>query len=267
MPRLRVQVGGLLAATGTWSNTLEFFLSGAISSQATLQSIANATFTALTADASFKAGFCADTTFKSVKMLYYPTNTPPAALVAESAGSPVYGSAAAIHAPQVCAVASLRTGTAGRSYRGRTYVPYRGASISSAGVLTSTAQGIVNTYVQRIVTQVATALGSASISAAWVVWSEKLGTGSAVASVLVGTQCDTQRHRNDNRDESYASYAPPSVVVSSTDQAEVDRLNAILNEVVPGISAPPAGFTDVLGIIAGAVLTDGEESAPAESEE
>lgn len=260
MPRMRVQFGGTIGANGEWSNTLEFLLSGPVGSQATLQAIATAIRSNLSADTSWKTAYCTDTNLLTVKCLYYANNTGTATLVAEASGAAIPGTATPVHAPQVCSVASLRTTLPGRSYRGRTYVPYRGTNIAASGILTSTGQGLVSLFVNRLVTQVGAALASSSLTASWVVWSSKNGTGTPVAAVLVGTQADTIRHRGRNANETYSSYTPPSVTLTESDQDTVDAINALANQGISAIVGPvePSGAQvgEVLGIIAGAILEE-----------
>jgi hypothetical protein len=254
MTRLRVSVGGVIGTVGAWSNTLEFMLTGTIPNQTVLTTVATSIRTSLLASAAFKAGFCTDTDMRTVKLLYYPTNVPPATLVAEVGGSPQGGTQTAIHAPQVCVVASLRSNVAGRSGRGRTYVPYRSTGVLANGTVTSAGQNAVAGYVTAIVTAVGTALASQSVNAAWVIWSPKLGNSVPVASVLVGSQCDTIRHRNQNRDEVYAAFTVPALQMQTEDDEQLAVINAIAN----GSFWDPIDFRtagEVIPIIIGAAKT------------
>jgi len=212
MARLRVSVGGVIATVGKWSNTYEFLLGAAVPDQNTLQTIANACVTNLSASTALKAALCSDTSVAEVKLLAYASNTGPASFVATGNGAPFIGTLSPVHAPQVAAVASLRTGGAGRSYRGRVFIPYRGSGISPAGALTSTTPTTVGQAAVAVRTAIVSAAATSGVSAIWVVWSPKLGTGSPVTAVLVGNQCDTIRHRNDNRDETYTAVTVPSAV-------------------------------------------------------
>lgn len=252
MTRLRVSVGGTLATKGVWSNTLEFMLTGTVSGQAQLQTIAGAIRSTIAASAGFVNGICNDTRLTTVKCLYYPTNVPPAGLVAEAGGTPVPGNAAPFHAPQVCVVASLRSNVAGRSGRGRTYVPYRGQQIGTDGSISSAGQTAIAAYVNGIVSAVGTSLAAQSLNAAWVIWSPKLGNSVPVASVLVGNQCDTIRHRNENRDEVYSAFSVPALQLQTEDDEQEAAINAIANgSFWQGIDFRTAG--EVIPIIIGAV--------------
>lgn len=258
MPRLRVQVGGALAGNSDWSNTFEFLLSGSIATQAALQSVMNAIYTTLAASTPFKTGYGSDSTMVNLKGLYYPSNTGPSSFVAQSVGAAVVGIAAPVMAPQVCVVASLRTNIAGRSYRGRVFVPYRAGNISSAGVVNSTGQTAVASYVQAVVSAVASALTAQSLTASWVVWSPTKGTGTPVTAILVGSQCDTIRHRNRNRAEAYVSFTPPSTTLEVPSAAEADAINALRNSFVKAHVDPSVAgnLDDVAGLVVDAVAIE-----------
>lgn len=252
MTRLRLTVGGLIGPTQSWSNTLEFSLSAPVSSQLLLQTLVGNIRTTLSGDANFKAGLCGDSSLVSVKALQYNTNAPPATLVAEATGTAVNGTTTSLHAPQVCVVASLRTSAAGRSGRGRTFVPYRGAAISSLGVVSSAGQAIIAAYVNAISTAVFSALAMQSIASAWIVYSPKTGNMLPLSAINVGTQCDTIRHRNNNRDEAYTAFVPAHAVITVDNDEDEEALGAVQNTPIPAdlflkpIQGPPAGFVNAL---------------------
>lgn len=229
MPRLRVQLGGKIGPIASWSNTAEFILSAQVASQTALQAIVDATKTTLSTSAGLKGGLCTDTTVTSIKMLHYPNTTGLANLVAESAGSPIGGIQAPVHAPQVAVVASLRTGNAGRSQRGRMYVPYRASGVSPLGVVNSATQALIAAYANAIGTAVVAACATQAVAASWVVWSPTKATSAPVSAVLVGSQCDTIRHRNDAGDEIYASFPVLAAQVEAGDAQSEEYLDAIKN--------------------------------------
>lgn len=255
--RLRYQIGGSIGSFGPWSNTYEFILGSAVSSQAVLQAITNSVGTTLAGSGAYKAALCTDTSLGYGKALYYPVNTGAATLVAQTPFTATAGTATAVHAPQVCTVASFRTGTAGRSYRGRAYIPYRSTNINALGVVASAGQTIINAHVSALVAAMGTALAAQSISGSWVVWSPKLGTGTAVNALLVGNQCDTQRHRNDNREEIYSSFAvtPLTVEVDPADPDADEKLK-ILNGVANAPIFGGRGQETLQGIIGLAALAE-----------
>lgn len=249
--RLEVSVGGSLGTASDWSCTMNFMLGAAVPSPAVLQTISNAISTALKADAVFLASFCTDTTIATVKCLYYPTNVPPVGFVASTATAAVAGTAPPVHAPQVCVVASLRTGSAGRSYRGRVYVPYRGSHIAPSGAVDGSGVVAAGSFANRLQYQVRTALLAQSISASWNVWSKKLAAGIPITQILVGNQCDTIRHRNRNELESYTPYAITSV--SAPDDDDSSEIEALQQEIFQGwnqdANVPPWLPTAVVQVI------------------
>lgn len=277
MPRLRCQIGGAGPVSGDWSCTFEFLLSDAIASQAVLQTIANTLMTQMAGVANIPASLGTDTTIRTAKLLYYPTNTGTASLVASSTGAAITGGAIPVHCPQVAVVASLRTAVAGRSGRGRVFWPYRSSNIAASGVVNTTGQTLINGAVAGVVSSMGVALAGQSISGSWVVWSPKLGVGNSITSVLIGNQCDTIRHRNDNRAEVYHAFAvtPLTVEVPDDDpdaESIQERLNAVANRAFGPITGPPAPVSHILqGIIGGAVLVEAEgldsESAQPQTEE
>lgn len=227
MPRLRVALSGPGPVENVAWNA-DFALTGTITSLATLQTIATALRTSLAADAAFKAGFCNDTQITDVKLLYYPAFSGLASLVAESAGAGILGTTPAVHPPQICVVASLRSNLAGRSFRGRQYWPYRGSGVSSAGSTAGGGQTIVALAAQALKNDVVAACTASSIGAAWGVYSPKLSLMTPIVDVLVGSQCDTQRRRNVNRDETYAVSPVTVTTIVVPDEDAKDAVDAVI---------------------------------------
>lgn len=103
--------------------------------------------------------------------------------------------------PQVAAVITWRTGLAGRSFRGRTYLPFIDESTSSDG--TVSAPQI--TRMETVITQMLTVFGPSGSDANWqfVIISEEAAgaprvpkVGSAVTAGLARPILYTQRRRN-----------------------------------------------------------------------
>jgi hypothetical protein len=249
MPRLRVQVGGPLGSASDWSNTYEFALSANVPDLPTLQTIANAFQANCGTQAGVKAGICNDTSITSPKLLFYPDGAARATLVAVGSGAAVTGTVSAVHAPQVCVVASLRSNAAGRSNRGRLFVPYRGSNISALGVVNNVAQPLINGHVQGVVAALQAALVSSSLVGAWVIYSEKNKAYINVVNVLVGNQCDTIRHRNRNRAEAYAAYPVTPTPIQSQSQDDFDAkafLQGTRVEILPIDKASQPGWVSGL---------------------
>jgi hypothetical protein len=254
MPRIEAVVGGPMGGNTTWSVTSHYMLGSPVADYATLLSVANATMTALSASTAFKQGIATDTTVQSVKLLYYPSNTGAASLVAISTVAAFTGSNTAICPPQVSVVASLRTTAAGRSGRGRMYVPYRTSSVNPSGLLSAAAYTAVGAFVNNLKSSVIQSLSTASIAATWVVWSHKLGAGQPVSTILIGNHCDTQRRRNANDVE---SYTPVTVTATAA-------LAPVGGELVEGALSKIINLTTnaVEGFVEGAVAAYDPDGDP-----
>lgn len=86
-------------------------------------------------------------------------------------------------AHQVAAVVSVKTAYAGRSYRGRNYLPALTESEWSNGLLDSTTGNAIQQYYDDLVA----ALGASGSNAdyMWVVWSKKLQAYNGVTDTIV----------------------------------------------------------------------------------
>lgn len=105
------------------------------------------------------------------------------------AGTNVGGEAA----HQVAVVVTHKTQYAGRSYRGRHYLPAIAASLFTAGMLQNTTRNALQTYYDDIVAGVGGAGSNNDIE--WVVWSQKLLTYTPVNDTLVRDNPGIQRRR------------------------------------------------------------------------
>lgn len=105
--------------------------------------------------------------------------------------------------PQVALVASLRTGIAGRSYRGRLYLAGL-CEANNEGIPVAAAVSAIQTYFDDLVASIGS--GGASSDYEWGVWSKKLGFTAPstynlaagwhpVTSVVVRSIWNTQRRR------------------------------------------------------------------------
>lgn len=100
------------------------------------------------------------------------------------------GSASGLHLPdQIAVVASTRTGLAGRSYRGRMYLPLNGLVIQPTGQLSQTQVDAIRTYT--------TALLSACLAGSLtpVIVSATQSSAVPITTVVVDSVMDTQRRR------------------------------------------------------------------------
>lgn len=100
------------------------------------------------------------------------------------------GSSASPLPPQNCMVLSWKTGRAGRSYRGRTYLPGIGEDkVDGGGTIVGTFSNGLRLAAQQVLEDLATA------GYPLIVLSRTLSLGTAVTSVAVDSRIDTQRRR------------------------------------------------------------------------
>lgn len=120
-----------------------------------------------------------------------PLNLPTDPAGNNSAGQPL--------PPQCSIVMSLRTSGAGRSQRGRFYLPGLGTSqVSSTGRLISTERAAFVDPFKTYVDAMMAAITDLHLS----VYSRKLGSGDDVLKVDMGDVIDTQRRRRNKLSES-----------------------------------------------------------------
>jgi hypothetical protein len=99
---------------------------------------------------------------------------------------PIVGTAGAddyVH--QSACVVTHRTQYAGRSYRGRHYIPGLNAAQYTNGLISTAARNAIQTYYDDI--KAAVGSGGANTDIRWVVWSQKLLTYTDVTDTLVRT--------------------------------------------------------------------------------
>lgn len=141
----------------------------------------------------------------NVKCYYHPTPGGAATAVGASTGSTVAGSGTVTMPPQCAMVVSLLTPFPGRRTRGRFYMPFLTASMTS-----SLRIGGAVTLASRA-TSMASMLNAIGAAAETlpdlepVIVSAAGGTITPVSSVRVGDVMDTQRRRRDALIENYAS--------------------------------------------------------------
>lgn len=111
-------------------------------------------------------------------------NTSPPMADLYNTGFPLTGQAATELVPyQVAIVVSTKTAYAGRSYRGRNYIPGMTEASFTAGLVTSATGNSIQTYYDDLVA----ALGAsgANVDYMWVVWSEKLQSYNGITDTIV----------------------------------------------------------------------------------
>lgn len=147
-----------------------------------------------------------DTIYKNVSVQYYSGSGPATYSGAAIINPSVVGTSTPNVAPQVCRVISLLTGTAGRRFRGRIYLPARGALTGTDGISVPTAGSLT-----------AFGLLLGDLVEAWPGDDAPyLGVYSAAADVVTpvtqlrqGNVLDTQRRRRDGLNETYSAVPFP----------------------------------------------------------
>lgn len=204
MPRMAVSIGGQLANTHNWSINYNFATDVTPDSTQCL-AIANAMMASISGSATIKAALTNQDKYSSVRVSGYPALTGKATSSAESTASAVTGSGTNFpQMPQVAVVATLRTDSPGRSYRGRLYFPRPAVGGYSAGGQ-YTSPTALNGVIQELAQDVAVAAAAQSISAAWCVYSRTLPALTPITSVSIGGEVDTQRRRVEAK-ESYTNF-------------------------------------------------------------
>jgi hypothetical protein len=123
-------------------------------------------------------------TFRWDEIRGLTVNTTPPRADLYNTGFPLAGSVATEEtAHQVAVVASVKTAYAGRSYRGRNYIPAISEAGFTAGLVTAALGNAIQTYYDDLVA----ALGASGANAdyMWVVWSEKLQASNGVTDVII----------------------------------------------------------------------------------
>jgi len=132
-------------------------------------------------------------TLDSVACYSFPTGGTSASFVGVSSGTPLVGSGSTSALPNQCAmVASLLTGAAGRSHRGRMYLPCGSAEIdASTGQFNLARITDIATVLATKFTDFNTASGSGNV----VLVAQLLTQATQVLSVRVDSRVDIQRRR------------------------------------------------------------------------
>ena len=196
-------LGGLNGAALPWSINVQFGATADLDSAALL-AIANLVMGDINGSATIKAGFMTARRITGIRLAMHNPDTGPETSAATSSATAVAGSVTGTPPPpQVAVVATLRTATPGRSFRGRVYLPAQ--VVAQDGVVASGQQTSLNAALQGIVDSIETRCAAAGSNLAWYVWSPTRGAGASITQVSIGSQCDTQRRR-DRALETYANF-------------------------------------------------------------
>lgn len=178
-----------------WTINYQFGATVALGSAAAATA-AQALFTALAASTPAKAFLSTTTRIVETRVAFHAVDNGPETSVGLGSGTAITGPSSQVNMPQVAVVATLRSATPGRQFRGRLYLPASGIALASDGSLVGAVQSLVNTAVQTISQQAIIAVGAAGSALSWYVWSPTRGAGAPITRVSVGSRCDTQRRRN-----------------------------------------------------------------------
>lgn len=124
------------------------------------------------------------TTFRWDEIRGLTVNTTPPLADLYNTAFPLAGTVAVEEpAHQVAIVVSTKTAYAGRSYRGRNYIPGMTEGDFTQGLVTSATGNAIQTYYDDLVA----ALGASGANAdyMWVVWSEKLQAYNGIVDTIV----------------------------------------------------------------------------------
>lgn len=142
-------------------------------------------------------------TIDTVNTYWYPGLDGPAG-ISGAANLTFAGLGTAIHPLPTSMVASLRTGRAGRRYRGRSYWPALGLTVDASGKFTSTDTTAVPQRFKDLFLAIEDAW-PATGAIELVVASKVANEVTPVTSISVGNVPDTQRRRRDGLIEAYTS--------------------------------------------------------------
>lgn len=191
--------GGEIFVTSLWTT------GQAVASQGDANLVAETmASTLVTHKGTFTPLILADTAYTEVTAYCYPTGGPAAKYIGTAPVAGVVGNSTFGPLPlQVCAVVSLRTGFAGRSYRGRMYLPATGQPLEADHQMSNTdCQSLAQGYVSFLHDVDFNNAGKP------VVVSTKLGTATPIASVVVDSRLDIQRRRANREAAAHTATQP-----------------------------------------------------------
>lgn len=200
----RISLTGTLPSNEVFDTS--FWVLGYGGSLASLQTLADDIAALITATDAFQYTLgLLDTgsQYATLRAYGYESAGGKATYVAESDLS-LSGTTSALHCPlQTCVVVSLRTTLAGRSYRGRMYLPATAAILNQFALITE--QGVLATEWAGLLSGVNALTLSGGGNPTVSVVSQTLTTSTPVSSVKVGNRPDVQRRRANGVAETYAT--------------------------------------------------------------
>lgn len=128
---------------------------------------------------------------------------------AASTLSPVQGAGTQVQPNQCAVVVSLLTGQAGRSRRGRIYVPWLASGLTAGRLVAAQVTAAADRAAVLAVEARDWGFGGPTLSGELVVASATYGYNTPVTQIRVGNVMDTQQRRRDGLVEEYQSRALP----------------------------------------------------------
>jgi len=123
-------------------------------------------------------------TFRWDEIRGLTVNTAPPRADLYNTGFPVLGIKATEEPPhQVAAVVSTKTLYAGRSYRGRNYIPALSEADWTGGLIAGATGNAIQTYYDDLVAAIGNSGANADYK--WVVWSKRLQAGNGIVDTIV----------------------------------------------------------------------------------
>lgn len=197
--RLKAIIAGNIGSTQTWSVGLSCnagdFAPGVAAMTSLVTDIRTACDAFFTTAGNPTALWSTDTAANEVKVYYYPASSTHATQQAQAPLGPYAGTNGGSLPTQTSVVASLRTGLAGRHFRGRIYWPCTGVLIG-VHQLSSAQTNALSAATANFLT----ALNAIPLAANhWetIVPSSNTSSGTPVTSVIVDSKLDVQRRRAD----------------------------------------------------------------------
>lgn len=201
----RLTIGGTLIANQRWSIGVSLVQSGALTtpSAAEMGSFAQQAYadflsaawnTAASGAQALNAVVGSASNVDQARAYFYGTSST-AQVVGQSTGAAVPGATSRTQPGQVAIVCSLLTGLAGRSNRGRLYLPNGTINTGADGNLsTALLQGIANSIANWLSLLRTRSLGGSTVIP---VVASATGPGVPITTVRVDSVADTQRRRRD----------------------------------------------------------------------
>lgn len=201
---VRITLGGRMVAGQRWSVGHTVVLGSASPLTPQLNALAEACFARFKArvwvgsSAGFLAGINSqETTLDNARAYFYPADSTTASNIGVSTGAAVSGSrTSGTTAAQLCLVATLEDGLAGRRHKGRMYLPANALTTAAASLQVdgsfcqATATNVANYFEDLINTTPVAGLTITPVVSS-------LTNGDILTAVSVDTVLDTQRRRRD----------------------------------------------------------------------